>query len=79
MKVISTHDIDGSFVESHAREVMEIIEPTDGQVIGRVTLADGEDTRRAIAAAKRASRPFSRRAPYWNNLVDRKNRKGKLL
>jgi aldehyde dehydrogenase (NAD+) len=33
-------------------EVMDIIRPTDGQVIARVTLADEEDTRRAIAAAK---------------------------
>jgi aldehyde dehydrogenase (NAD+) len=36
-------------------EVMDIIRPTDGQVIARVTLADEEDTRRAIAAAKHAT------------------------
>jgi aldehyde dehydrogenase (NAD+) len=54
IKVITTHYIDGAFVESHGREVMNIIRPTDGQVIGSVTLADQEDTRRAIAAAKRA-------------------------
>jgi aldehyde dehydrogenase (NAD+) len=33
---------------------MDIINPTNGQVIARVTLADEEDARRAIAAAKRA-------------------------
>ena len=60
MKVIDTHYIDGSFVESHGREVMDIIKPTNGQVIGRVTLADEEDTRRAIAAAKRAFASFSK-------------------
>jgi aldehyde dehydrogenase (NAD+) len=54
IKTITTHYIDGAFVESHGREVMDIIRPTDRQVIGRVTLADEEDTRRAIAAAKRA-------------------------
>src|ERR1700756_3768571 len=54
MKAITTHYIDGEFVESHGREVMDIVRPTDGQVIGCVTLADEEDTRRAIAAAKRA-------------------------
>jgi aldehyde dehydrogenase (NAD+) len=54
MKTITTHYIDGAFVRSHGREVMDIIRPTDAQVIGRVTLADEEDTRRAIAAAKRA-------------------------
>jgi aldehyde dehydrogenase (NAD+) len=60
MKTITTHYIDGSFIESHGREVMDIIKPTNGQVIGRVTLADEEDTRRAIAAAKRAFAGFSR-------------------
>jgi len=51
---ITTHYIDGAYVESHGREVMDIIRPTDGQIIGRVMLADEEDTRRAIAAAKQA-------------------------
>ena len=60
MKTITTHYIDGAFVESHGREVMDIIRPTNGQVIGRVTLADEEDTRRAIAAAKRAFATFGR-------------------
>jgi aldehyde dehydrogenase (NAD+) len=60
MKTITTHYIDGAFVESLGREVMDIIRPTDGQVIGRVTLADEEDTRRAIAAAKRAFVTYGR-------------------
>jgi aldehyde dehydrogenase (NAD+) len=60
MKTIATHYIDGAFVESHGREVMDIIRPTDGQIIGRVTLADEEDTRRAIAAAKRAFATYGR-------------------
>src|ERR1700731_1178134 len=60
IKTITTHYIDGAFVESHGREVMDIIKPTNGQVIGRVTLGDEEDTRRAIAAAKRAFASFSR-------------------
>src|ERR1700757_1938636 len=60
MKTITTHYIDGAFVESHGREVMDIIRTTDGQVIGRVTLADEEDARRAIAAAKRAFATYGR-------------------
>jgi aldehyde dehydrogenase (NAD+) len=60
MKTITTHYIDGAFVESHGREVMDIIRPTDGQAIGRVTLADEEDTRRAIASAKRAFAKYGR-------------------
>src|ERR1700757_3288651 len=60
MKTITTHYIDGAFVESHGREVMDIIRPIDGQVIGRVTLADEEDARRAIAVAKRAFTTYGR-------------------
>src|SRR4029077_19513432 len=57
---ITTHYIGGSFVESHGREVMDVIKPTNGQVIARVTLADDEDTRRAIGAARSAFAGFSR-------------------
>jgi aldehyde dehydrogenase (NAD+) len=60
MKTITTHYINGAFVESHGRQVKDIVRPTDGQVIGRVTLADEEDTRRAIAAAKRAFATYGR-------------------
>jgi aldehyde dehydrogenase (NAD+) len=60
LKTISSHYIDGAFVESHGREVMDIIRPTDGQTIGRVTLGDEEDTRRAIAAARRAFATYGR-------------------
>jgi aldehyde dehydrogenase (NAD+) len=60
IQTITTHYMDGTFVESHGREVMDVIRPTDGQVIGRVALADEEDTRRAIAAAKRAFATYGR-------------------
>ena len=54
MNTITNHYIDGAFVESHGRELMDIINPTNGTVIAQVTLADEEDARRAIAAAKHA-------------------------
>jgi aldehyde dehydrogenase (NAD+) len=60
IKTITTHYIDGAFVESHGREVMDIINPTNRQVIARVTLADEEDARRAIAAAKKGFASFGR-------------------
>jgi aldehyde dehydrogenase (NAD+) len=60
MKAITKHYIDGTFVESHGREVMDSINPSNGQVIARVTLGDEEDARRAIAAAKRAFPSFAR-------------------
>src|ERR1700674_247979 len=73
IRTITTHYIDGAFVESHGREVMDIIKPTNGKVIARVTLGDEEDTRRAIAAAKRAFITFGRttkeeRASYLRQL-----------
>jgi aldehyde dehydrogenase (NAD+) len=60
MKTITKHYIDGEFVESHGREVMDIVNPTNGKVIAHVSLADEEDARRAIAAAKRAFESFGR-------------------
>ena len=63
IKSITTHYIDGAFVESHGRQVRDIIRPIDGQLIARVTLADEEDTRRAIAAARRAFATYGRSTP----------------
>jgi aldehyde dehydrogenase (NAD+) len=60
IRTITTHYIDGAFVESHGHEVMDIIRPVDGQVIARVTLGDEDDTRRAITAARRAFATYSR-------------------
>src|SRR6202140_1325529 len=60
MKTITKHYIDGAFVESHGREVMDIIKPTNSKVIARVTLGDEDDTRRAIDAAQRALATFGR-------------------
>src|SRR6201987_757473 len=60
IKALTKHYIDGAFVESHGRQVMDIVKPTNGQVIARVTLGDEEDARLAIAAAKRAFAGFGR-------------------
>jgi len=60
VKTITTHYIDGALVASHGREVIEIVRPTDANVIARVFLGDEEDTRRAIAAARRAFVTFGR-------------------
>ncbi len=59
MKTITRHYIDGAFVESHGREVKEIINPSNNKVIGSVMLGDEEDTRRAIAAANRTFTSFA--------------------
>ena len=60
MKTITKHYIDGAFVESHGREAMDSINPSNGKVVGRAMLGDEEDARRAIAAAKRAFADYSR-------------------
>ena len=48
MNTITKHYINGAFVESHGTEVMDIIKPTNGRLIGRVTLADEEDAKRIV-------------------------------
>src|ERR1700760_3616377 len=52
--------IDGAFVTPHGEERFELFNPAKETVIGTVRLADAEDARRAIAAAKRAFPAFSR-------------------
>jgi aldehyde dehydrogenase (NAD+) len=63
VRTITTHYMDGAFIPSHGREVMDIIGPTDGQLIAQVNLGDEEDTRRAIAAAKRAFASYGTSKP----------------
>ena len=63
VRALTTHFIDGELVESHGSEVMDIVRPTDEQVIGRVTLADEEDTKQAIAAARRAFEKYGMSKP----------------
>src|SRR5258708_8230339 len=60
MRFIDKIYIDGSFVTPHGTELFDLHNPATAQVIGRVRLADAEDARTAIAAAKRAFPAFSR-------------------
>ncbi|MFI6075030.1 aldehyde dehydrogenase family protein [Actinoplanes sp. NPDC051343] len=46
--------IDGEFVTPHGTELFDLHNPSTGQVIGQVRLADEADAEAAIAAAKRA-------------------------
>jgi len=59
MRLIDQIYIDGAFVTPHGSELFDLYNPATAQVIGRVRLADAEDARRAIAAAKQAFRSFS--------------------
>ena len=52
--------IDGEFVSPNGIERFDLHNPATGDVIGQVRLGDAQDTRRAIAAAKRAFPAFSR-------------------
>jgi aldehyde dehydrogenase (NAD+) len=60
MQEISHVYIDGRFVEPHGTELFDLHNPATGEVFGRVRLGDVEDTRAAIAAAKRAFPSWSR-------------------
>ncbi len=60
MRTVTKHYIGGEFVESHGREALESVNPSNGEVLGRVTLGDAEDARRGIEAAKKAFPAYSR-------------------
>src|SRR5579863_9346581 len=60
MRFIDRIYIDGEFVTPHGTECFDLFNPAKGEVIGKVRLGDEHDTRRAIAAAKRAFPAFSR-------------------
>src|ERR1700683_1589650 len=51
--------INGKFVTPHGTQVVDLVNPTNNRVIGKVTMADEIDTRQAIAAAKEAFNTFS--------------------
>ena len=59
MQTIHQIYIDGAFVTPHGTETVDIINPTTETVLARATLADADDTRRAIAAAKKALPAFA--------------------
>jgi aldehyde dehydrogenase (NAD+) len=60
MKMIDQVYIDGAFVTPHGTEIFDLYNPATEQVIGQVRLADADDARRAIAAAKAAGPAFAR-------------------
>src|ERR1700753_79858 len=51
--------INGEFATPHGTQVVDLVNPTNNTVIGKVTMADEIDTRQAIAAAKEAFTTFS--------------------
>jgi aldehyde dehydrogenase (NAD+) len=59
MKTVHQVYINGEFVTPHGTEMLDLINPSNNQKIGEVTLADETDTKKAIAAAKEAFRTFS--------------------
>ncbi len=54
MRIIDRIYIDGQFVTPHGSELGDLFNPTTEQRIARVRLADAEDARAAVAAARRA-------------------------
>ncbi|MDF2962294.1 MAG: aldehyde dehydrogenase [Paenibacillus sp.] len=60
MRTIDQIYINGQFVKPYGSDVQDLINPSTKEVIGRVTLGNEEDVRRAVAAAKEAFKTFSR-------------------
>src|ERR1700685_1107434 len=59
VRVFDRAYINGKFVTPHGTQVVDLVNPTNNTVIGKVTMADELDTRQAIAAAKEAFNTFS--------------------
>jgi aldehyde dehydrogenase (NAD+) len=67
--------VNGAFVTLHGKATVDLVNPTNNEVIGKVTLADKTDMRQAIAAAKKAFTSFSQttkevRMDYLQRLHD---------
>ncbi|PWJ57862.1 aldehyde dehydrogenase (NAD+) [Dyadobacter jejuensis] len=60
MRTVDKIYINGEFVTPHGKETLDIINPSNNQKIGEITLADEVDTRNAIAAARAAFKTFSK-------------------
>jgi len=54
MRIIDQIYINGQFVTPHGAEVADLINPSNGELLGQVRLGDVEDAHRAIAAARAA-------------------------
>jgi aldehyde dehydrogenase (NAD+) len=63
MHTIDRIFIDGQFVVPHGTELFPLHNPATGAVIGHVRLADEEEARQAIAAARRALAAFASTTP----------------
>jgi aldehyde dehydrogenase (NAD+) len=75
MEHITTHYINGAFTPSHGRRAVNIVSPVTGELIGDGLLADVEDTRAAIEAARGAFAQWSAtsvpdRQRYLQQLAD---------
>ena len=67
--------VNGAFVTPHGKATVDLVNPTNNEIIGKVTLADETDMRQAIAAAKKAFTSFSQttkevRMDYLQRLHD---------
>jgi aldehyde dehydrogenase (NAD+) len=60
MKTVNKIYSNGEFVSPHGTEIYNLINPSNNQKIGELTLADAIDAKNAIAAAKVAFRTFSK-------------------
>jgi len=60
MKTVDKVYINGDFVTPHGTEIFNLINPSNNQKIGEVTLADETDVKIAVAAAKESFKIFSK-------------------
>ncbi len=64
--------IDGAFVEAEGRKTEPVLNPASGEVLGHLPHATRADLDRALAAAQRAFKTWSRTSPLERSAVLRK-------
>ncbi len=75
MRTINQVYINGQFITAHGREVLELLNPANHQLINKVMLGDEQDVLAAVASAKEAFKTFSKtskdqRAQWLQQLHD---------
>lgn len=80
MQVVDKIYVNGQFVTPKGTDIFDLISPTTSELIGQARMANEEDTRDAIAAAKKAFVTFSKTTPeerinYIQRLYDAVNKR----
>lgn len=55
--------VDGTFVDAHGHDTIDVVDPSTGKVVARSPISDADDVNTAFEAAKRAAKSFNASTP----------------